>query len=113
MDVIRVDVPAADLAAGQGVIVVARDPTRGPLAVGQQVVVVDADGEFHGGVVLAAVDDPDGPGYRLLIGARLPAEVAAERIADQDVLPEHARLHEVVDLLGDLRRAMRGASGES
>jgi hypothetical protein len=41
--------------------------------------------------------------YTLELGARLPADLAAERLAglttDQDL-----ELHEIVDLLGDLRR---------
>ena len=43
--------------------------------------------------------------YALHLGARLPMEMAAQRLTDVDLLPENQGLHELVDLLGDLRDA--------
>jgi hypothetical protein len=80
-----------------------------PLVEGQEVLVTDRDGEFHAAVVLSVdVFEDEGrtePVYALHIGARLPMDMAAQRLTDVDLMPENRGLHEIVDLLGDLRRS--------
>jgi hypothetical protein len=68
-------------------------------------VVTDRDGEFHAAVVLSVDTSRGQPVYGLHIGARLPVDMAAQRLTDVDMLPENRGLHEIVDLLGELRRA--------
>ena len=118
MELIHVELSAAELVGASGPVVVTHQqieqagPTR-LLSSGQEVVVTDADGEFHAAVVLAVVDMEGQPGYRLHIGVRLPADLAAERIADLDMLPERTPMHDLLDLLGDLRRSERESAGGS
>lgn len=90
---------------GDGHVVVphARTGLDDVLEVGDDLVVTDQDGEFHGATVVAVGGDGYDPHYNLRIGARLPLDYAAERMTDTDVRPEKAGLHDVVDLLGELR----------
>ena len=107
MELFHVDMSAADLISGPGPLVVGHEATglAAILVEGQEVLVSDRDGEFHAAVVLS-VDSSEGePVYALHIGVRLPMDMAAQRLTDVDMLPEHQGLHEIVDLLGDLRRA--------
>lgn len=107
MELFHVDLPAADLIADEGPLIVSHEATglAALLAEGQDVLISDRDGEFHAAVVLS-VDSSEGePVYALHIGARLPMDMAAQRLTDVDMLPENQGLHEIVDLLGDLRRA--------
>ena len=107
MEMFHVDVPAAYLISGPGPFVVGHAATglAAVLAEGQDVLVSDRDGEFHAAVVLSVDSTQGEPVYALHIGARLPMEMAAQRLTDVDMLPENQGLHEIVDLLGDLRRA--------
>ncbi|MFI2708326.1 hypothetical protein ACH5WX_12365, partial [Nocardioides sp. CER28] len=59
----------------------------------------------HAAVVLSVDSSRGEPVYALHVGARLPMDMAAQRLTDVDVYPENQGLHEIVDLLGDLRRA--------
>ena len=107
MELFHVDLSAADLIAGPGPLVVAHGETglEAPLAEGQEVLVTDRDGEFHAAVVLSVESSGVEPVYALHIGARLPMDMAAQRLTDVDLMPENRGLHEIVDLLGDLRRS--------
>jgi hypothetical protein len=107
MELIHVDLTAADMISGPGPLVVAQGTTglAGVLDEGQEVLVSDRDGEFHAAVVLSVDTTRGEPLYSLHIGARVPIDMAAQRLTDVDMLPENRGLHEVVDLLGDLRRA--------
>ncbi|SFC61219.1 hypothetical protein SAMN04487968_108195 [Nocardioides terrae] len=110
MELIHVELSSAEVVAGTGPIMV-RHRSTGLASVlddGEEVVVTDSDGEFHAGIVLSV--DPvqsgdDDPTYALHVGARLPMEMAAQRLADVDLLPENQGLHDIVDLLGELRRS--------
>jgi hypothetical protein len=112
MELFHVDLSAAELVSGPGPLVVAQGETElgSPLVEGQEVVVSDRDGEFHAAVVLSVDSDQPEPVYALHIGARLPMDMAAQRLTDVDLLPENRGLHEIVDLLGELRRA--GITGQ-
>jgi hypothetical protein len=111
MELIHVDLSAAELISAPGPLVVPHGATGldTSLVEGQEVLVTDRDGEFHAAVVLSAGLSGDNaqpePVYALHIGARLPMDMAAQRLTDVDLMPENRGLHEIVDLLGDLRRA--------
>jgi hypothetical protein len=96
---------------GRAAIVIAHSQTGldSVLDVGQRLVVTDLDGEFHGAEVTAVGGDGADPEYHLRIGARLPVDIAAQRLTDVDTEPENAGVQEVVDLLGELRRLWGGA----
>ena len=107
MELIHVDMSSAELVAGAGPIPVMHSATglAAVLGEGDEVVVTDTDGEFHSGIVLMVRPSGDDAIYALHVGARLPMDMAAQRLADVDLLPENQDLHEIVDLLGDLRRS--------
>lgn len=108
MELVHVRLTAADLAGSRRVVVPhARTGLRQALLVGEELVVTDQDGEFHGATVVAVGGDGHDPEYHLRIGARLPVDLAAQRMRDVDIEPENADLHDVVDLLGDLRDLLR------
>lgn len=69
----------------------------------ESVIVLDADGGFHA----AAVDEVDftldDTVYRLRIGARLSADLAADRLSGMPISVERLQVHDVADLLGELR----------
>jgi len=105
MELIHVEMTSAELVAGADPVLVAHGSTglASVLEDGEEVVVTDSDGEFHAGVVLSVHSDDADPTYALHIGARLPMDMAAQRLADVDLLPENRGLHDIVDLLGALR----------
>lgn len=107
MELIHVDLSSSELVSQTGPIMVAHRTTglADVLEEGDEVVVTDRDGEFHAGVVLSVLATDDDTAYALDIGARLPMDMAAQRLADVDLLPENQGLHDLVDLLGDLRRS--------
>ena len=107
MELFHVDLTAADLITGPGPLVVDHEETglEAPLVEGQEVLITDRDGEFHAAVVLSVDGSRAEPVYALHIGARLPMDMAAQRLTDVDLMPENRGLHEIVDLLGDLRRS--------
>lgn len=90
------------------------DPVRVPhasaeleraLGVDEEVVVCDLDGEFHGARVFG-IDLEDGAlVYLIHLGVRLPPTLVAQRLADVHQTPENKDVNDIVDLLGDLRRA--------
>jgi hypothetical protein len=106
MELIHVDLSSVELVAGPGPVVVSHRTSELPrvLREGEAVLVSDRDGEFHSAVVLSAVGEEE-LAYELHIGARLPMDMAAQRLADVELTPEQQGLHEIVDLLGDLRRS--------
>jgi len=105
---VHVRLTAEDLAdSGQVMVPHARTGLRHALRVGDELVVTDQDGEFHSATVVAVDGDGHDPEYQLKIGARLPVGMAAQRMTDLDIQPENSDLHDVVDLLGDLRDALR------
>jgi len=105
---VHVRLTTADL-VGCGRVVVSHTRTGLPriLLVGDEVVVTDRDGEFHGATVVAVGGDGSDPEYHLRIGARLPMHMAAQRLTDADLMPDNAAIHEVVDLLGELGGLLR------
>jgi hypothetical protein len=105
MELIHVDLSAGDLITRPGPLLVPHGVTglAGVLAEAEEVVVSDRDGEFHAAVV-ESVDPPAGAAvYVLHVGALLPMDMAAQRLTDVDLGPEH-RGHAGVDLLAELPR---------
>jgi len=108
VELVHVRLTAADLAGTRRVVVPhARTGLHQALLVGEELVVTDQDGEFHAATVVAISGDGHDPEYHLEIGARLPVELAAQRMNDVDIEPENADLHDVVDMLGELRDLLR------
>jgi hypothetical protein len=113
VELLHVRLAVEDLIGGGHVVIPhARTGLDSVLEVGDALVVTDQDGEFHGASVVAVGGDGHDPEYHLRIGARLPMDLAAERMTDVDVRPEKAALHDVVDLLGELR-GMLGQPGNA
>jgi hypothetical protein len=107
MELFHVDMSAVELVSGPGPLVVRHEATGldAILVESQEVLVTDRDGEFHAAVVLSVDSSQGEPVYALHIGARLPMDMAAQRLTDVDMLPENQGMHELVDLLGELRRS--------
>ena len=100
-----VEVPTA-VGAGSLVLDVAHSMlglSRG-LEPGEQLVLHDRAGEFHAATVADITFTLDDTHYVLTVGARLTAEMAEQRRLGLQTGSEDADLHDVVDLLGDLRR---------
>jgi hypothetical protein len=77
--------------------------TRG-LDHGEAVVVRTSTGELHAARVLDIGFEPEDTIYTLDVGARLPEDLARERVAGLDADVHDLALHELVDLLGELAR---------
>jgi hypothetical protein len=108
VELVHVRLTAADLVGDSRVVVShARTGLRRCLVVGDELVVTDQDGEFHGATVVAVDGDGVDPDYHLRVGARLPVDFAAQRMTDADLEVENAGLHDVLDLLGELRGMFR------
>ena len=112
MELVHVRLAAADLVSGGHIVLPhARIGLARPLLVGDSVVVTDQDGEFHGATVIAVGGDGANPEYHLRVGARLPIDLAAQRMTGVDTEPDNAGTHEVVDLLGELRGMLTRPDG--
>lgn len=66
--------------------------------------VLRAGEEYYAAKVRDYDFEPEDTLYVLDVGGRLPAEIARERIAGLSPDASDAELHEVVDLLGELRQ---------
>jgi hypothetical protein len=69
---------------------------------GESVVLKTAQGEMYAAQVLDIGFEPEDTVYTLHVGARLPKELAEERIAGLDPAVHDLAMHELVDLLGQL-----------
>ena len=107
MELVHVRPTAEDLVEnGRVTVPHARTGLSQALLVGDDLVVTDADGEFHAATVVAVGGDGFAPEYHLQIGARLPIDLAAQRMTDVDIEPQNAGVHDVIDLLGELRSVL-------
>ncbi|MDO9497965.1 MAG: hypothetical protein Q7J48_19835 [Nocardioides sp.] len=75
----------------------------------ESVIILDVDGGFHAAVVDEVSFTPDDTVYRLRMGARLSADLAADRLSGMPVSVERLQVHDVVDLLGELRHDLPDA----
>lgn len=92
--------------SGEHLIVIGHSSTsltRG-LDHGEAVVLQTADGELHAAQVLDIGFTAEDTVYTLEVGARLPRDLAHERIAGLDPERHDLALHEIVDMLGELAR---------
>ncbi|WP_121253564.1 hypothetical protein [Nocardioides ferulae] len=71
---------------------------------GEELVIRDRAGEFHAATVADISFSLEDTHYVLTVGARLTAEMAEQRRLGLEAGSEDAEMHEVVDLLGELRR---------
>ncbi|MDP2773493.1 MAG: hypothetical protein Q8O61_08030 [Nocardioides sp.] len=69
----------------------------------ESVIVLDVDGGFHAAVVDEVDFTLDDTVYRLRMGARLSADLAADRLSGTPMSVERLQVHDVADLLGELR----------
>ena len=69
----------------------------------ESVIILDADGGFHAAVVDEVGFTLEDTTYRLRMGVRLPADLAAERLSGSPMSVERSQVHEVADLLGEVR----------
>jgi len=81
-----------------------RTSLRRGLDHGESVVLKSAQGDLYAAQVLDIGFEPEDTIYTLQVGARLPKELAEERIAGLDPAVHDLALHELVDLLGQLAR---------
>jgi hypothetical protein len=103
MEIIELD--AAVRVRGEHTLVVGHSLTqltRG-LEPRESVVLHTADGDFYAAQVRGIGFELDDTIYTLEVGGRLPEDLALERVAGLDPAEHDLSLHELVDLLGDLR----------
>ena len=72
----------------------------------ERVVLQDADGGYRAGVVEDVGFTLDDTEYVLRLEVVLPADLAAERLSGVELSRDQQGIHDVVDLLGELRRLM-------
>ena len=100
-------IEVAELARGRdaGTVLVAHSETtlRRGLEFGEEVVVREAGADFHAAVVVEIAFELDDTVYTLVLGTRLPPDLARERLEGLDPDRHDLELHELVDLLGDVR----------
>lgn len=73
------------------------------LELAESLVVLDADGHYRAGTVEQVDFSIDDTSYRIRLGSRLPEDLATERISGAVLSRDRQSVHDVVDLLGDLR----------
>lgn len=73
---------------------------------GEELVILDADGEYHSAAVLDVAFTLEDTVYVLQTGVRLPEEHALARVADADGV-QRGDVDGVVDLIGEMLRRSR------
>lgn len=104
MEFIELNSPAR--VSGEHLLVISHSSTkltRG-LDHGEPVVIQTDRGELYAAEVVDIGFWPEDTVYTLALGARLPENLARERIAGLDPTQHDLALHEIVDLLGELAR---------
>ncbi len=102
MEFIELNSPAR--VSGEHVLVIAHSSTtltRG-LNHCEAVVLQTVDGELYAAEVIDIGFWPEDTVYTLALGARLPEDIARERIAGLDPEAHDLAMHEIIDLLGEL-----------
>ncbi|CAB4684709.1 MAG: hypothetical protein F2667_00355 [Actinobacteria bacterium] len=111
MELIEVPMTGRELStaiARHGELVVSHRGTRltRGLELGEEIVILDAGGEYHSAHVTDLEFDLEDTRYILSLGVRLPPEHAGERIDDSLGTPEAHGLYStqsILDLLAELR----------
>ena len=104
MEFIELNSPAR--VSGEHVLVISHSSTaltRG-LNHGEAVVLQTDRGELYAAEVIDIGFWPEDTVYTLALGARLPENIARERIAGLNPEEHDLALHEIIDLLGELAR---------
>jgi hypothetical protein len=70
----------------------------------ERVVLQDSDGGYRSGTVEDVEFTLDDTEYLVRLGVVLPDDLAAERLSGVELSPEQQGIHDVVDLIGELRR---------
>jgi len=70
----------------------------------EEVVLQDADGGYRSGTVEEIGFTLEDTEYVVRLGARLPDDLAAERLSGAELSRDQQDIHDVVDLIGELRR---------
>lgn len=65
------------------------------------------DGEYHSARVVDLDFELEDTIYGLQVGARLPAEMAAERLSDAPLDEDTKDVHRIVNMLARMRRRTR------
>ena len=74
---------------------------------GERVVLRTTDGEYHSATVTGLDFEPEDTIYTVTVGARLPVEMAAELLSGVPLEGDSAGVHEIVELLGRMKRRAR------
>ncbi|MGA8257636.1 MAG: hypothetical protein WB767_13760 [Nocardioides sp.] len=79
------------------------------LELGEDVVLLDVEGQFRSGTVVDVDFTLDDTIYQIELGVRLPSEAAAARLtnAPEAIPTAGVSVNSVLDLLGDLRGRLR------
>jgi hypothetical protein len=100
-------IDAGELLPGPGerTVLVAHSRTgmRRGLDFGEAVLLRAEDGEYHVAKVVDITFELDDTVYTCLLGGRIPEDLARERARGIDPGRDDLELHEIVDLLHDLR----------
>jgi len=113
MELIAVPI-CADTLAKRASVEVLHSETRleRGLEPAESVILLDFDGGFHAAVVDEVGFTLEDTTYRLRLGVRLPAELAADRLAGSPMSWERLQVHDVADLLGEIRGRAADAPDE-
>ena len=100
-------IDAGELVPGPGerTVLVAHSQTglRRGLDFGEAVLLRAADGEYHVARVVDLTFELDDTVYTCELGGRIPEDLARERAAGIDPVHHDLEMHEIIDLLHDLR----------
>lgn len=112
MEFIELNSPAR--VSGEHVLVISHSSTRltRGLNHGESVVLQTTEGEMYAAQVIDIGFWPEDTVYTFALGARLPENIARERIAGLDPEEHDLALHEIIDLLGELARPSEPDQGD-
>lgn len=113
VELIELPLTSRELIAQRGPVVVSHIESRlrRALEPGEDVVLLDLDGEYHSGFVADLRFEPEDTLYVIDRGIRLPPEQASERLDDADGGPEARGLYStqsVLDMLEEWKREFGG-----
>jgi hypothetical protein len=104
MELIDLEVPSAQLADRYFVQVRhSRTGLGRGLELAERVVLQDRDGGYHAATVEAVEFTLDDTLYRVRLGARLPEDIAQERLSGEPLSRDRQSIHDVIDLVDHLR----------
>ena len=113
MELIELPYTGTELSAMRGPVIVSHVESRMRRALepGEDVVLLDLDGEYHSGFVADLRFELEDTLYVIDRGVRLPPEQASERLDDADGGPEARGLfstQSVLDMIAEWKRELDG-----